>query len=435
MKKLGVVVTARVKSSRLKEKVLQIVKGKRTIEILLDHVIPQDDAWDVVLAIPESPDDDILMDIGIQKGIEVYRGEDDSPLHRLNAVANKYDFDYIVRITADDILIDQHLLRQQIHWATNGKLDYCYMRRCPEGVAGEVIKTEALEKVVAEIGDQPVEFVSYYFKNDNFTFNEFYPPLEYQWTFRLTMDYEEDLKLIRELYNALPEPFGTLDIINFLKKHRTFCQINELPKVTVYTCNYNQGKFLLDAMRSVHEQTIDDYEYIILDDCSTDDSANVMLEYYNTLEEHYQIKTKMLRNKKNIGLPACCNDILTKARGKYLMRLDADDVLKPDAIKKNLEKMRIERTQGCFSAYHETKEGLSVTSTITKNDFHPAGCVLSKWCVNEIRFREDLEFGEGVPFMRQFRKYYPISFISEPLWLYRKHGESKTANPEHPNNK
>lgn len=432
--KIGLVVTVRVKSSRLKEKALQLIKGRRTIDMLLDHVIPNDDFYDVVLAIPENKDDDILKEIGTQRGIEVYRGEDESPMHRLHAVAVKYEYDYVIRITADDILIDQNLLRQQINWAINGKLDYCYMRRCPEGVAGEVIKTEALDTVVSELGDMPVEFISYYMKRDDFKYNEYYPPYEYQYTFRLTMDYEEDLKLIREIYNMLPEPIGTLDIINCLKRYKSLCQINKLPDVTVYTANYNYSKYIVDCMKSVHGQTITDFEYIVVDDCSTDESSNKIMEYYSGLDYDLQRKTKIYRNDKNKGLPATCNEVLSMARGKFLIRVDADDVLYPDAIEKMLDKMKLENAMGCLSGYEEVKEAMSTTSVVTKNMWHPASCILNRWCVNEIKYREGVEYMEGVPFFNEFRKRYRVSFVNEPLWKYRKHDKSKTASPEHPLN-
>ena len=106
---IGLIITARVKSSRIKEKVLQKIGTKTTIEILLDHVIPNDNYYSVVLAIPENEDDDILQEIAEKKGIDFYRGQDNSPLHRIYECAKMYGFDHIVRVTADDILIDQQL--------------------------------------------------------------------------------------------------------------------------------------------------------------------------------------------------------------------------------------------------------------------------------------------------------------------------------------
>jgi spore coat polysaccharide biosynthesis protein SpsF len=198
--KTGIIITARVKSSRIEKKVLQEIKGKKTIEILIDNVIGRhhlvDNQNEIVLAIPESSDCDILESIGNTKGVAVYRGQDDSPLHRIYECAKEYGFDNVVRITADDILIDPLLLKNQIRFHENGGQDYTYMRRCPEGVAGEVIKTSALERVVDKVGDNPIEFISYYLKTKVFRFKEHYPPLEYQYSNRLIMDYNEHVLLL-----------------------------------------------------------------------------------------------------------------------------------------------------------------------------------------------------------------------------------------------
>ena len=265
MENVGIVVCARVKSSRIYQKVLQKIKGKHTIEILLDHVI--NDRYPVVLAIPENKDDDILETIGIDKGVEVYRGEDDSPLHRLTAVANEYNFDYVVRVTADDILIDLSILFDQIKFTLRGERgkshEYVYCRRCPEGVAAEVIKADVLNKVVSELGDKPVEFISYYIKGKYRT-KEYYPRFEYQHPYRLTMDYPEDLTLLSVLFASLPDGFGTLDFLNYLHQHKYLLQINRLPAITVYTCNYNTGRYVLDTINSVLAQDLEDFEYIIL---------------------------------------------------------------------------------------------------------------------------------------------------------------------------
>ena len=149
----GIIITARVESNRLYRKVLQEINGKPTIEILLDHLI--NDKYPVVLAIPENSDDDKLEEIGEAKGIEVYRGQDESPLHRLYECAKQNEFDNVVRITADDILIDLTLLFLQIDFHIKGGRDYTYLKRCPEGTAGEVFSLYALEKMIQKIGRTP----------------------------------------------------------------------------------------------------------------------------------------------------------------------------------------------------------------------------------------------------------------------------------------
>jgi len=437
MKNVGLIITARVGSKRLPQKVLRKINGRRTIDILIDHCLPSDDAYAVVLAIPDLQEDDILEEIGNERGLIVYRGENKSPLHRIHEAAILYEFDTVIRITSDDILIDQSLLRNQLKFHINGGHDYTYIGRCPEGIAGEVINVDALRRVVEKVGNKNIEFPGYHFKTRDFYWKEFYPPSpgkEYQFSFRLTMDYEEDLILLKVIHSCLREPFGTLDIINFLKQNRYLLNINKLPEVTVYTCNYNTGDYIVDCMKSVVNQTFQDFEYIVVDDCSTDDSMNKIAEYYSTLNREQQTKVKVLRNEENKGLPSNCNMVLDIARGKYIFRLDSDDVLASGGIERMLETAKLENSHGVLSGYYNTKPGLSVTSETLDNEWHPAGCLLSTWCVNELKYKDDLDYLEGREFFDRFNKQYNISFIPEPLWYYRQRPGQKTASPDHPDN-
>jgi len=441
MENIGFVVCARVQSSRIHEKVLQRIKGQYTIEILLDHICQN--RYPVVLAIPESKDCDVLEDIALEKGVECYRGEDESPLHRLYKCAEQFGFDYVVRITADDILIDLSLLYNQIKFAMRGEWDkdkrkyvphdYTYLRRCPEGVAAEVINVDVLKDVIKKVGDKPIEFISYYIKG-NYKTKEYFPPREYQSPYRLTMDYPEDLMLLRILFASLPSGFGTLDFLNFLHQHKYFLQINRLPSITIYTCNYNSSKYIVDTMKSVYSQDFEDFEYIIMDDCSSDDSMKTIAEYFTSLPNYYQEKTKIYRNEKNIGLPSCCNKVLEMARGRFIIRVDSDDILEPEALSKMLETIKIEDVQGVLSAYHVVDEFDNIIEVEKKNKLHPACCLLSTWATNEIKYRDGLKYMEGKPFFDEFNKKYEMKFLDKPLWNYRQHSESKTAQKDHPNN-
>jgi len=187
-------------------------------------------------------------------------------------------------------------------------------------------------------------------------------------------------------------------------------------------------------MDSIFAQTHTDFEFIVLDDCSTDNSMNLITEYYSKLDRDKQGKMRILRNDKNIGLPASCNKILDNVRGKFTARLDSDDVLLPTAIEKMLETVKIEGTQGVLSGYYETKEKLTQTAEILENMWHPGGALMSTWILNELRYREDLKYMEGQEFFKRFNKQYKVSFIKEALWCYRKRPGQKTQEKEHPNN-
>lgn len=424
--KVGIIVTARVKSNRLPEKVLQEISGKKCIEILLDHII--NDKYDVVLAIPDDKDNDILEKIGRDKGVIVYRGQNESPLHRIAAIIEAYEYDHIVRITADDILIDQTLLRNQINFHIRGGYDYTNLTRCPEGIAGEVIKSSALLKAARKFAGQDIEHISYYIKTKDFSCKEYFPPFEYQHSFRLTLDYPEDLTLLRIIYLSLAHPIGTLDIINFLKGHKYLLSINAMPKVTIYVCAYNQIEYIEKCLSSIMRQTFKDFELILLDDNSTDESFYIAMEYISTLSIPDRKKITILRNDHNIGLPASCNKVLDIARGRYIIRVDSDDYIEPTAIEDMYNELELDfDAHGVASWYKEIDPKGILIKEVQELAYHPACCLLDKKCVNELKYREDLSHFEGAEFFKRFNERYNIKLMPKYLWNYRRHPGQKSS--------
>ena len=97
------------------------------------------------------------------------------------------------------------------------------------------------------------------------------------------------------------------------------------PVVSVYIVNHNYGRFLQQAIDSVLKQTFKDFEIIFIDNGSEDDSKE-------KLEKYFSNKKIKIILQKNIGLNAANNIALKFARGKYIMRLDADDYLDKNAL-------------------------------------------------------------------------------------------------------
>lgn len=414
--KVGIIVTAREQSNRVKEKVLQFIDDEQTIDILLDHL----KGFETILAIPAETGQLKLIH-SVEGRAIFYRGEDESPMHRLYEAGRHAGFDHVVRITVDDILIDAGLLQQQIDFHVKNGLDYTYMGRCPTGIAGEVISMQAL-KIICEDNPEPVEFISYYLKDRRFNWKEFYPPKEYQHIFRVCLDYPEDLTLLRIIFSILGPDFGTLDLINLYKTNPTLWEINKLPEITYYTCNYNYGRYIGQAIDSVvNQENLENAEYIILDDASYDNSCNVILDLVSSYPAYIQDKIKILRNEKNIGLPASSNRCLDLARGKYVMRIDSDDYIDKTLTSQLLETMRAEETDGCRSGYYREH------AEVLESHVHPGCALLKTRYVQELRYNESLQFEEGTEFFERFEKRYQMSFLPEALWTYRPHPESKTS--------
>ncbi len=101
--------------------------------------------------------------------------------------------------------------------------------------------------------------------------------------------------------------------------------LDKSPLVTVYITNYNYGRYINECIQSLLHQTFKDFEILIIDDGSTDNSKEI-IESYRTLENITIIY------QQNKGLNITNNIAMRAAKGKYIMRLDADDFLEPTAL-------------------------------------------------------------------------------------------------------
>jgi glycosyltransferase involved in cell wall biosynthesis len=100
------------------------------------------------------------------------------------------------------------------------------------------------------------------------------------------------------------------------------------PKISVIMAVYNSEKFLSEAIESVLNQTSGDFEFLIIDDCSTDNSLKIIEEYRKK-----DNRIVLIKNKKNLGRPKTRNKGLKIAKGKYIAILDSDDISLPERFK------------------------------------------------------------------------------------------------------
>lgn len=104
------------------------------------------------------------------------------------------------------------------------------------------------------------------------------------------------------------------------------------PRVTVLMSVYNGERFLREAVDSILAQTFRDFEFLVIDDGSTDSSAAILASYADS-------RLRVVKNERNIGLTASLNAGLLLARGEYIARQDADDVALPQRLEKQVRAM------------------------------------------------------------------------------------------------
>ncbi|MBI9079531.1 MAG: glycosyltransferase [Pseudodesulfovibrio sp.] len=204
-------------------------------------------------------------------------------------------------------------------------------------------------------------------------------------------------------------------------------------RITVYITNYNYSAYVEKAIQSVLEQTFGDFELLIIDDGSTDNSRDLISQY----SEHEKVKCVFQSNK---GLNRTNNIALNMARGEFIMRLDADDVLDVNALTiMNDYLLRHPEVHLVFPDYFVTDGQGEVMDVVRRNDFddltildHPAhgACTLvNRECLLDIGgYDEDFTCQDGWDFWIKFIRKYEVANINLPLFYYRQHGSNLTTN-------
>ena len=102
--------------------------------------------------------------------------------------------------------------------------------------------------------------------------------------------------------------------------------------VSIVVPVYNAEKFLKETIQTVLDQTYSNWELLLVDDCSSDDSANIIEEYVTKDD-----RIRLLRNERNSGAALTRNHGIKEARGTYLCFLDADDLWEKEKIENDGE--------------------------------------------------------------------------------------------------
>lgn len=105
-------------------------------------------------------------------------------------------------------------------------------------------------------------------------------------------------------------------------------------KVSVVVPSYNHQKFLPGALNSVLCQEIKDYELLLIDDASSDQSAEIIREF---LAAHAEIPSRFSRHEKNQGGVITLNQLIEQASGEYVALINSDDIWLPEKLHKQLE--------------------------------------------------------------------------------------------------
>lgn len=231
---LTAIIQARMGSTRLPGKILAEICGKPLIWHVIDRLRFCDSISDIVLATTISKGDDDLFKWANENHIKVFRGSEDDVLARFFLAASEYSASTILRVTADDPFKDPDVIDSVYKLFKRKKLDFAYNNKpptFPEGLDTEIFSFSAI-RTAFNMSDDPYEreHVTQYFyrhpelfKQDNYSYSQDLSHL------RWTIDNQEDLQMVTEVYESLykdGEVFKFQDILRLINKKPYLTEIN-----------------------------------------------------------------------------------------------------------------------------------------------------------------------------------------------------------------
>ena len=212
-----------------------------------------------------------------------------------------------------------------------------------------------------------------------------------------------------------------------------------MPRITIHIPCYNYGRFVADAIGSVLAQTVEDWEAIVIDDASTDETGEVLARYQDP-------RIRILRHDVNIGNINTYNEAIGLARGEFFAILSADDRYRPRFVERVLDTFAAHPEAGVVYTNWERidaegeligeqptmphrADGLYREVPRLLERSYIAGCcaVTRVRTLNEMgMYDARLPHTADTFLWRKIAVTAPFGYVNERLYEYRKHGAEMT---------
>lgn len=208
--------------------------------------------------------------------------------------------------------------------------------------------------------------------------------------------------------------------------------MNEL--VSIITPSYKSAKFIAQTIESVLAQTYQNWEMIIIDDCSPDNSKKIIEGYCKK-----DSRIKLIKLEKNIGPANARNEGIKQANGKYIAFLDSDDIWLSQKLEKQISLIEEENLLLSYSSYHTIDENGSRINTrnvkeyITYRDMlksNHIGNLTGIYNCSELGkvYMDNVGHEDYTLWLKIMKKIGSTRGVVEPLAEYRIFSNSISAN-------
>ena len=205
--------------------------------------------------------------------------------------------------------------------------------------------------------------------------------------------------------------------------------------VSIITPVYNAESFLEDTVNSVLKQTYQDWEMILIDDCSTDKSREIM-EKLALMDD----RIVPIYSEVNEGVANSRNKGIEKAKGRYIAFLDSDDLWKPNKLEEQVKFMKSKDIAFSFTGYEFINEDgerlgkiISIPSKVTYNELLKYNCIgcltvmIDKKKIDKVEM-PTLKHEDFITWLSILKKDIDAYGINENLASYRKRTGSVSEN-------
>ena len=212
--------------------------------------------------------------------------------------------------------------------------------------------------------------------------------------------------------------------------------------VTVIISLYNYGKFVTSCLDSVRDQTLDDLDLVVVDDCSTDHSADVVASWLDDHAGRFN-HCQLLRHVTNSGLAQTRNTAFSFAATPYVFVLDADNILYPRCLKRLLA--ALENCDASFAYCYTEKFGdvseIANFQPWNPRQFHTGNTIDAMVMVRKAAWEQVGGYSHNMPVMgwEDFDFWFKLArvkgwgaLVPEILTRYRVHGTSMLRTVTNP---
>lgn len=205
-----------------------------------------------------------------------------------------------------------------------------------------------------------------------------------------------------------------------------------IPETSIIMPAYNSAPFIREAIDSVLAQTYTKWELVIVDDASTDDTAQVVMSYH---DERIRYK----RNGQNMGAALTRNKAIAMAQGRYIAFLDADDLWLPEKLEKQIAFMQSKHIAISYTPYYILSEGdntpiRSCPASLNYRQltrWNRIGCltvVYDREQIGDITLPDIRKRNDYALWLTITRKGFTAYRYNEPLARYRSHNGLTKGN-------